>query len=74
MSMITPKLDLIFIEPHIVAAFFQVGFDHQYEFLVGVVAVAKEDAQGFKLNFSHKLLVAVFADVALLFAAVGYIG
>ena len=38
------ELDLAFVEPDIVPALFQIGFDACDQFLVGVVAVAEEDS------------------------------
>ena len=40
------ELDLGLVEPDIVSALFQVGFDAADPFLVGVVAVTQEDAEG----------------------------
>jgi hypothetical protein len=37
-------LDFVLVEPDIVAAMFQIGVDATDKFLVGVVAVAEEDA------------------------------
>ena len=40
--------DLVLVEPDIVPALFQVGLDAADQFLVGIVAVAEEDAEGMK--------------------------
>ncbi|MCX5756934.1 MAG: hypothetical protein NTU83_00200, partial [Candidatus Hydrogenedentes bacterium] len=41
---IVAELDLVFVEPDIMASLFQVELDAPHQFLVGVVPVAEEDA------------------------------
>lgn len=57
------ELDLVLVEPDIVSALCQVGFDAADKLFVAVVAIAEEDAHFGKGLLDHELVPAVFADV-----------
>lgn len=44
-SPVVAEFDLVLVEPDVVPALFQIGLDAADEFLIGVVAVAEEDAE-----------------------------
>jgi hypothetical protein len=59
---IVAGLDLVLVEPDIVSTFFEVGLDVADEFLVGVVAIAEEDAKGRDRLFGQHMPT-IFADM-----------
>jgi hypothetical protein len=64
-----PALDLALVEPDIMPAFFQVGFDAADKLFVAIVAVAEENAKRGERFGRSELVLAILANVdAMLFA------
>lgn len=60
---IVAEVDIVLIEPDVVAPLFQVALDAPNEFLIGVMAVAKKNAERKKLGRTRIRLFALLAKV-----------